>query len=90
MYSKNPQVIETDLERELILLDPGTGEMFSLNGTGRLVWSMLPAQSVTAVAQDLVGTLEVDLATAERDIRELFERLRAAHLIRTSGEGACR
>ncbi|HEX8210844.1 MAG TPA: PqqD family protein [Longimicrobium sp.] len=84
MYARNPRVIETHLDRELILLDPGTGEMFSLNDTGRRIWSALPAESVTAAARELAAVLDVDVATAERDVRGLFERLRAAELIRVS------
>jgi hypothetical protein len=84
MYSKNPEIIETHLEGELILLDPGTGEMFSLNETGRRIWSALPADSVATVARELHAALEVELTVAERDVRDLFNQLHAAGLIRTS------
>ncbi|CAA9302470.1 MAG: hypothetical protein AVDCRST_MAG68-572 [uncultured Gemmatimonadetes bacterium] len=81
MYRKNPRVLETDLAHELILLDPGTGEMFSLNETGRRVWRALPADSAIALARELEAALEVDLETAERDVRALLHRLRASDLI---------
>ena len=81
MYQKNPRIIETDLPHELILLDPGTGEMFSLNDTGRRVWRALPADSAASLARGLEAALEVDLETAERDVRALLDRLRDAGLI---------
>ncbi len=81
MYEKNPRVIETELPHELILLDPGTGEMFSLNETGRRVWRALPAASSAELARELEAALEVDAETAERDVRALLDRLRAADLI---------
>ena len=81
MYTRNPSVIETDLEHELILLDPGSGEMFSLNDTGRRVWRALPAESAELVAAHLVATLEVDQETAERDVRSLLDALLAARLV---------
>ncbi|HEX8358819.1 MAG TPA: PqqD family protein [Longimicrobium sp.] len=83
MYEKNPRVIETDLPHELILLDPGTGEMFSLNETGRRIWRALPADSATTLARELEAAMEVDLETAERDVSALLDRLRAAELITT-------
>ncbi len=81
MYTRNPSVIETDLEHELILLDPGSGEMFSLNDTGRRVWRALPADSTTALARELEAALEVDLETAERDVDALLAHLSAAGLV---------
>lgn len=84
MYTRNPSVIETDLEHELILLDPGSGEMFSLNDTGRRVWRSLPAESVELVAAHLVASMEVDQETAERDVRTLLDALVAARLVASS------
>lgn len=81
MYTRNPAVIETELEHELILLDPGSGEMFSLNDTGRRVWRALPADSVEILAAHLVAALDVDTETAERDVRSLLDALAAARLV---------
>lgn len=84
LYTKNPSVIETDLEHELILLDPGSGEMFSLNDTGRRVWRALPSESVESLAGQLVAAMEVDRETAERDVRSLLDALLAARLVASS------
>jgi hypothetical protein len=46
-YRANPAVVETDLPEELILLDPATREMFSLNATGRIVWRALAERGET-------------------------------------------
>jgi len=85
MFARNPRVIETQLEHELILLDPATGQMFSLNDTGQRIWRALPAESALAVARQLEAALEVDLATAERDVHALLDRLHAAELIDVTG-----
>ena len=52
-YTLKPGVIETDLEDELVLLDPKTQGMFSLNATGRVV-----AQRRAAVSSKATGRLE--------------------------------
>jgi hypothetical protein len=85
MYDKIAGIIETDLADELILLDPASGEMFSLNDTGRRVWRALPAPSVAEVARGLVAALEVDQETAERDVAALLDRLVRAGLVSWSG-----
>ena len=81
MYNKIAGIIETDLADELILLDPATGQMFSLNDTGRRVWRALPAPSAGVLARGLVAELEVDEETAQRDVAALLDRLVGARLV---------
>jgi predicted transcriptional regulator len=81
MYQRTPDVIETDLDRELILMDPVGGRMFSLNATGRRVWRALPATART-VAEALAAEMEVDAGTAERDVQALLDGLEDAGLVR--------
>ncbi|HEU0016386.1 MAG TPA: PqqD family protein [Longimicrobium sp.] len=81
MYRRKPQVIETDLGGELILLDPATGEMFSLNPTARHVWSALPAASAADLARGVAQAFEVDEARAEADVAALLGELSGAGLI---------
>ena len=85
MYDKIAGIIETDLAEELILLDPASGEMFSLNDTGRRVWRALPAPSVEALAGALVAEVDVDQATAERDVKALLDHLVRAGLVSDGG-----
>lgn len=83
----NPDVIVTDLENELVLLDPSTQEMFSLNRTGRLVWQQLPAESADALIAAVVPELPVDEERATADVRALLEALQEAELVETGREG---
>lgn len=85
MYDKSAGIIETDLADELILLDPASGEMFSLNDTGRRVWRALPAPSAAVLAGVLMESLEVDRETAEHDVAALLERLVRARLVSFGG-----
>lgn len=80
-YARRPGIIETDLETELILLDPGTQEMFSLNPSGRLIWSLLESESLDTIIARVVERFGVEPARARADAETLIEQLRAAGLV---------
>lgn len=87
-YRRNPHVIETDLGSELILLDPDTQQMFSLNPTGCLVWQALDGTApLRAVVQRVVAAFEVAPEAAARDVDTLISQLAAAGLVRSVGSG---
>jgi hypothetical protein len=86
-YRPNPSVVETDLPDELILLDPATREMFSLNATGRIVWRALAEGGegggdvrTRAIAR-ITEAFEVDAAAAGADVDALLARLAASGLV---------
>lgn len=86
-YTAVPDVIETDLESELILLDPGTQEMFSLNETGRRVWRSLPAREA-ALVDAVVAAFDVARDTAAADVRRLLAELVEAGLVEAREDAA--
>lgn len=85
-YRVNPAVIETDLGEELILLDPATREMFSLNATGRLVWQALAGggRGLDRIVEQIVAAFEVDADRARADVDALIARLARAGLVQTA------
>jgi hypothetical protein len=74
-------IIETDLGSELILLDPTTQEMFSLNPTGSTVWRTLSEAPLRTAVDRVVDAFEVDRETAMQDVVAIVLRLRAAGLL---------
>jgi hypothetical protein len=80
---RNVQVIETDLGDELVLLDPGTRAMFTLNATGREVWRHLDA-GVEAVVTALTSTFGISAQRARSDAIELIAELTGAGLVVSS------
>jgi hypothetical protein len=87
-FKPKPGVVETDLEKELVLLDPETREMFSLNATGRAVWRALPDQPVSAIATRIADQFDVTRERALEDVRRILAELRDAGLITASGDAA--
>jgi Coenzyme PQQ synthesis protein D (PqqD) len=81
-YLSKPGLIETELDQELILLDPETQEMFSLNGTGRWVWRGLPDRSAGELAQELATHFGLTADEARADVDEMVAELLEAGLIR--------
>lgn len=80
MWSKAAEVLETDLGDEIVLMHPGTSEMFSLNSAGRIIWTRLPAPEAQLV-QELMTQFEIDEATAAQDVRALLEDLKDRALV---------
>ena len=81
MFDRATDVIATDLEQELILLDPRSSEMFSLNAAGRCVWFALPARSVEEIADVLQNEFDVSPEIARHDAQLFLTRLTEAALI---------
>ena len=79
-YEPRAGLIETDLERELVLLDPETRLMYSLNATGRVVWRAL-GESEDELAHRISARFAVGLEQALPDVRRLLADLARAGLI---------
>ncbi|HEX7120063.1 MAG TPA: PqqD family protein [Longimicrobiales bacterium] len=86
-YAPASGVVATDLGDELILLDPGSGEMFSLNATGRCIWQALDG-GVAAAAAAVVEAFDVAPERAEADVRALVDDLLGAGLLVVADPGA--
>ncbi|PYE55653.1 PqqD family protein [Deinococcus yavapaiensis] len=84
IYKPVEQVIVTDLEDELVLLDPSTQAMFSLNRVGRWLWQALPA-SRESLERQLADSFGIDATTASRDVGAVLSALLQAHLIEVHG-----
>jgi Coenzyme PQQ synthesis protein D (PqqD) len=79
-YRRRETVIVTDLQDELVLLDPQSVEMFSLNAVGRLIWLALPATPEEAAAQ-VTATFAAEPAEALQDVLALLGDLQQSGLV---------
>lgn len=80
-YSPVPDIVATPLESELILLDPRSGEMFSLNETGQFVWERLDSSDVPGIASAVATAFDLSRERAEADVRSLLAELLDAGLV---------
>ena len=82
IWTLKPGVIETDLGDELVLLDPKTQGMFSLNNTGRVIWQGLKnTETLEMIASSLEQQFTVTLDQASLDAQALMSELEKAGLI---------
>jgi Coenzyme PQQ synthesis protein D (PqqD) len=84
VYRRRTEVIATDLEDELVLLDPGTVEMYSLNTVGRLVWLSLP-DSLAGIVGKVTESFDVSAEQALSDVQELLGTLSGMNLVELQG-----
>jgi Coenzyme PQQ synthesis protein D (PqqD) len=80
-YRHNPKVVVTDLEDELVLLDPVSKQMFSLNAVGRQLWLTLPALGLEAALDQVAASFEVSVDQARADAVALIAQLLGQKLL---------
>ena len=85
-FRRKPSVIETDLETELVLLDPETREMYSLNPVGRAIWRGLSERDVHALAHHVTEAFDAPYDRALDDVRLLLADLLDVGLILPSDD----
>lgn len=79
----NIDVIATDLDNELVILNPATRALFTLNETGRVVWTgLVEDMSFDVIVANVVSEFAVDAEQARADITRLIDDLIAADLAR--------
>jgi hypothetical protein len=76
---KREDLLLKEVEEELILYDPRSGESFLLNGTAAVVFQLCDGQTpVSSIAREIVSVLsapsETVLADVQRVVKELAEK----------------
>lgn len=82
-YEIPPSVIAKRLGEEMVIVDLGSGNYFSLNATGAMIWDALAShQTVDALAGSLAEQFDAPREDIERDARELISELLQRGLLR--------
>ena len=76
----NPDIVTTELPDELVLLDPASGRLFTLNETGVILWSEIE-RGLDHVVSVVCERFEIDAESARSDLDELIVELRASGLL---------
>jgi len=77
-------VVSTDLSGGTALLDLRTGQYFTLDGVGSLVWTLLQTPSSrTRIVDAILEEYEVAPDECDRDVEALLGELRGAALVET-------
>ena len=77
-------VVSTDLSGGTALLDLRTGQYFTLDGVGSLVWTLLQTPSSrTRIVDAILEEYEVAPDECDRDVEALLGELQTAALVET-------
>lgn len=83
-----PGIEACDFDREVVLLNLGRGEYFSLNEVGAVVWQAISvARTWGEIVDDLAARYDVPCATLEADLDALVEELLARGLVMADDAG---
>lgn len=76
-------VTSGEIGDELALLEPKTGQYFTLNQTGSVVWQFLrEPRTLSEIVDEVANKFDVSAAECEGDIEVLVARLSESGLIR--------
>jgi hypothetical protein len=87
VYVPSAEVVARVIGDELVIvplaggLGDLEGELYSLNETGRAVWSRLDGRSLRDIAADLAGEFDAPSDLLERDVAGLLEELLARRIV---------
>ncbi len=78
---RNPEIMVTRMEDEVVLLNPSNREIFTLNKTGVIVWDHIE-RGTDQIVIAVCDAFNVDPDGAKRDVEELVEELSSRGLAR--------
>jgi hypothetical protein len=82
-YEVPQSVMTKRLGEELVLVDLDSGQYYTLNPSGTLIWENLGRfETVAALSQFLARETSEELDTVRADVEDLLEELTARKLLR--------
>ena len=83
LWVADKDVSGSEIGDELALLQPASGQYFTLNQTGAIVWQLLEEpHSTDEIALAVAEKYDISASECQDDIGELIARLGDAELIR--------
>lgn len=81
--SKNQEILTTEIENELGLLNISSGVYYSLNATGKVIWDLLnDPVPVNSLISQIRNNYDVDEETCREDVFEILNHMYKNRLIR--------
>jgi hypothetical protein len=81
-FSINPNLIQQEIDGELVLLNPDSGQTFFLDKVSNRTWELMQEISnIEAIKQQMMIDFEVSEATLEGDLESFFSQLDEMSLI---------
>ena len=82
VVERNPEIIFTDLDDTIVMMDADKGTYYELDPVGSRIWSLLEnAASVTQLCDGLVEEYDVTPGVCRRDVLAFLEQAGALEVI---------
>ncbi len=79
---RHRDVVEEELDSEVLLFDPRTGQSYQLNETAASVWRSCDGRtSIERIAQEQTKKYEVDFETVLDHVEQLVAKFAESHLV---------
>jgi hypothetical protein len=86
LYQRNPDVIGTEVDGEIVLMHPVNWNYFEFNATGGTIWRLLATPSTIGMLADaLAAEFEVDCDRCLTETGALLEHMVEQDLVRFAG-----
>ncbi len=84
-YQQRTTIAWREIEGQAVLIDPGTGTVFVLNGVGSSVWEIIEQpHSIDEIKRSIGEEYDTE-RQLDPDIREFLETLEARKLVEVTG-----
>lgn len=81
-YRRNKEIVFSNIEGEIAILNVSSGKYFGLNDIGSDIWGVLKQPKILdEIVQELQLIYEVDLSQCHSDIKNYIQELKDAGLI---------
>lgn len=85
-YEMNPDVSQREIEGELLLLTPNDDVLYTLNGSGRLVWERIAlGDGLATIIDELASVFCIPIAAARTDVEAFVAELEGKGVLRPRG-----
>ncbi|MBI9098773.1 MAG: PqqD family protein [Spirochaetaceae bacterium] len=76
-------VISTELDGEIVLMDVAKGEYYSLNEVGTLIWKTIGESVVSFndICQAILDAFDIDRFTCEADVTKLLKQMKDTGIV---------
>jgi hypothetical protein len=83
VVARNPKLLDSRLDGEVVMLNIETGKYLNLNETGSSIWELIESgpQSLGALADTLSGQYDVDRRTCLDDLVRFVEAVKDENVL---------
>ncbi|CAA0096608.1 Uncharacterised protein [BD1-7 clade bacterium] len=73
---RNPDILFSDVDQEIILMNLESGSYFTLNAVGSEIWNLLESDmSIDALVNELITRFEISVEDCQKSVMTYMQKL---------------